>query len=76
VAGLQSPDRAHHVLFCDFTTFFAADFLAAGVFADEDILSNKKGWWQHGLSSVLSVTECLVMSFSPLCRLKYNALEF
>ena len=56
-----------NVLFCDFTAFFAADFLAAGVFADEDILSNKKGCWQHGLSSVLSVTECLVMSFSPLC---------
>jgi hypothetical protein len=31
-----------NVLFCDFTTFFAADFLAAGVFGDEDILSNKK----------------------------------
>ena len=26
--------------FCDFTAFFAADFLAAGVFAAEDILSN------------------------------------
>jgi hypothetical protein len=31
---------------CDFTAFFAADFLAAGVFAAEDILSNKKGCWQ------------------------------
>jgi hypothetical protein len=30
----------------DFTAFFAADFLAAGVFAAEDILSNKKGCWQ------------------------------
>jgi hypothetical protein len=27
--------------FGDFTAFFAADFLAAGVFAAEDILSNK-----------------------------------
>jgi hypothetical protein len=31
---------------CDFTAFFAVDFLAAGVFAAEDILSNKKGCWQ------------------------------
>jgi hypothetical protein len=38
--------------FGDFTAFFAADFLAAGVFAVEDILSNKKGCWQPGLSSV------------------------
>jgi hypothetical protein len=29
------------VFFGDFTAFFAADFLAAGVFAAEDILSNK-----------------------------------
>jgi hypothetical protein len=36
-----------NVFFCDFTAFFAADFLAAGVFAAaEDILSNKKGCWQ------------------------------
>jgi hypothetical protein len=65
--------------------WFSALFLAAGVFADEDILSNKKGCWQHGLSSVLSVTECLVMSFSPPCStlksvvwhsLKYNEMEF
>jgi predicted transporter len=27
---------------CDFTAFFAVDFLAAGVFTAEDILSNKK----------------------------------
>ena len=53
--------------FGDFTAFFAADFLGAGVFAAEDILSNKKGCWQPGLSSVLSVTECLVTSFSPPC---------
>ena len=53
--------------FGDFTAFFAADFLAAGVFAAEDILSNKKGCWQPGLSSVLSVTECLIASFSPPC---------
>ena len=56
-----------NVFFCDFTAFVAADFLAAGVFAAEDILSNKKGCWQPGLSSVLSVTECLVTSFSPTC---------
>jgi hypothetical protein len=30
-----------NVFFCDFTAFFAA-----GVFAAEDILSNKKGCWQ------------------------------
>jgi hypothetical protein len=36
--------------FGDFTAFFAADFFAA-----EDILSNKKGCWQPGLDSVLSV---------------------
>jgi hypothetical protein len=45
-----------HVFFCDFTAFFAADFLAAGALAAEDILVNKKGCWQPGLSSVLSVT--------------------
>jgi hypothetical protein len=33
---------AYYCFFCDFTAFFAADFLAAGVFADEDILSKKK----------------------------------
>jgi hypothetical protein len=64
--------------FGDFTAFFAADFLAAGVFAAEDLLSNKKGCWQPGLSSVLSVTECLVILW--ICcsrvRLKYNELEF
>jgi hypothetical protein len=37
----------------DFTASFAADFLAAGVFAAEDILSNKKGCWQPGLSKDL-----------------------
>jgi hypothetical protein len=33
------------MLFCDFTAFFAADFLAAGVFAAEDILFYTKGCW-------------------------------
>jgi hypothetical protein len=60
------------VFFGDFKAFFAADFLAAGVFAAEDILSNKKGCWQPGLSSMLSVTECLVASFSPPCRKMIN----
>ena len=32
---------AYYCFFCDFTAFFAVDFLAAGVFADEDILSKK-----------------------------------
>jgi hypothetical protein len=62
-----SPPRKLSVVSRDrrtFTTFFAAYLLAAGVFADEDILSNKKGCWQHGLSYVLSVTECLVMLLS------------
>jgi hypothetical protein len=39
-----------NVFFVIFTAFFAADFLAAGVFAAEDILSNKTGCWQPGLS--------------------------
>ena len=61
-----------NVIFGDFTAFFVADFFGADVFAAEDILSNKKGCWQPGLSSVLSVTECLVTSFSlaPCSTLK------
>ena len=56
-----------NVIFGDFTAFFVVDFFGADVFAAEDILSNKKGCWQPGLSSVLSVTECLVASFSTRC---------
>jgi hypothetical protein len=61
-----------NVIFGDFTAFFVVDFFGADVFAAEDILSNKKGCWQPGLSSVLSVTECLVTSFSlaPCSTLK------
>jgi hypothetical protein len=58
----------------DFTAFFAADFLAAGVFAAEDILSNKKGCWQPGLSSVLSVTECLNLGRKMINILPYLTL--
>jgi hypothetical protein len=49
--------------------------LLSRVFGDEDILSNKKGCWQHGLSSVLSVTECLVTSFSPPCSTLKSQLQ-
>jgi hypothetical protein len=45
------------------TSLLCSEFLGSDVFAAEDILLNKKGCWQPGLSSVLSVTECLVTSF-------------